>query len=171
MRRRKSSSVGPAPYYTHKKQCVEKETLTANLANNEPAGAQALKSFVLVADPILSFLVTLMAKDKKKHSKKGIQSDDLLDEAAIALKKFRKVTKQINKLSTGQKLVGGVALLAAGLTYLAKKQAESGPATDASPDAKAAEETLAKMTDEKEAPMPPPRKIPHRSKKSKHILD
>ncbi|MDF7814401.1 hypothetical protein [Hymenobacter sp. YC55] len=112
-----------------------------------------------------------MAKDKKKHSKKGIQSDDLLDEAAIALKKFRKVTKQIGKLSTGQKIVGGIALLAAGLTYVAKKQAEAGSATDASPDAKAAEQTLAKMTDEKETPAPPFRKTPHRSKKSKHILD
>lgn len=144
--------------------------MTANLANNESTEA-ALKSIVLVADPVLSFLVTLMAKDKKKHSKKGSQADDLLDEAAIALKKFRKVTKQIGKLSTGQKIVGGVALLAAGLTYVAKKQAEAGPSTDASPDAKAAEETLAKMTDEKEMPAPPLRKTPHRSKKSKHILD
>ena len=77
---------------------------------------------------------TLMPKDKKKHSKKkdGL-SDDLLDMATLSIKKFRKVTKEIGKLSTGQKLVGGVALLAAGLTYLAKQQADA-PAPDA-PDA------------------------------------
>jgi hypothetical protein len=64
---------------------------------------------------------TLMAKDKKKHSKKDEVSDDLLDMAAMSIKKFRKVTKEIGKLSTGQKIVGGLALAAAGLTYLAKQ--------------------------------------------------
>jgi hypothetical protein len=64
---------------------------------------------------------TLMAKDKKKHSKKDDVSDDLLDVAALSIKKFRKVTKEIGKLSTGQKIVGGLALAAAGLTYLAKQ--------------------------------------------------
>ena len=67
-----------------------------------------------------------MSKDKKKSSKKGKLSDDLLDVAAVSIKKFRKVTRQLTKLSTGQKLVGGAALLAAGLTYLAKKQSEEG---------------------------------------------
>jgi hypothetical protein len=64
---------------------------------------------------------TLMAKDKKKHSKKDDVSDDLLDVAAMSIKKFRKVTKEIGKLSTGQKIAGGIALAAAGLTYLAKQ--------------------------------------------------
>ena len=64
----------------------------------------------------------LMAKNKKKHSKKDKVSDDILDAAAQSLKKFRKVTRQIGKLSTGQKLVGGLALAAAGLTYLARQQ-------------------------------------------------
>jgi hypothetical protein len=67
---------------------------------------------------------TLMSKDKKKHSKKDELSGDILDMAALSLKKFRKVTKQIGKLSTGQKVVGGIALLAAGLTYLAQQQAD-----------------------------------------------
>jgi hypothetical protein len=66
---------------------------------------------------------TLMAKDKKKHSKKDDVPDDLLDMAALSIKKFRKVTKEIGKLSTGQKIVGGLALAAAGLTYLAKQPA------------------------------------------------
>ena len=66
-----------------------------------------------------------MPKDKKKHAKKKDElSGDILDMAALSLKKFRKVTKQIGKLSTGQKLVGGIALVAAGLTYLAKQQSE-----------------------------------------------
>jgi hypothetical protein len=74
---------------------------------------------------------TLMPKDKKKHSKKKDElSDDILDMAVLSLKKFRKVTKEIGKLSTGQKLVGGIALVAAGLTYLAKQQAD-----DAAPSA------------------------------------
>lgn len=64
----------------------------------------------------------LMAKNKKKHPKKDKASDDILDTAAQSLKKFRKVTKQISKLSTGQKLVGGLALAAAGLSYLARQQ-------------------------------------------------
>ncbi|MBD2767530.1 hypothetical protein IC235_06455 [Hymenobacter sp. BT664] len=63
-----------------------------------------------------------MAKDKKKAKKDKLPvSDDLLDVAAVSLKKYRKVTKQLGKLSTGQKIVGSIALLAAGLTYLAKQ--------------------------------------------------
>ena len=85
-----------------------------------------------------------MPKDKKKHSKKKDElSDDLLDMAALSLKKFRKVSKQIGKLSTGQKLVGGVALLAAGLTYLAKQQAEAPAAVP--DDEAAASATLAEL--------------------------
>ena len=60
-----------------------------------------------------------MGKGKKKHSKKDQVSEDMLGAAALSIKKFRKVTKEITKLSTGQKVVGGFALLAAGLTYWA----------------------------------------------------
>ncbi|WP_302718225.1 hypothetical protein [Hymenobacter sp. BT770] len=66
-----------------------------------------------------------MGKGKKKNSKKDQVSDDLLDAAALSVKKFRKVTKQITKLSTGQKIVGGIVLIAAGLTYLAKQDFEA----------------------------------------------
>lgn len=68
---------------------------------------------------------TLMPKDKKKKGKKDELSGDVLDAANLTLKKFRKVTKQIGKLSTGQKVVGGLALLAAGLTYLAQQQTDA----------------------------------------------
>ena len=71
----------------------------------------------------------LMGKDKKKHSKKDKASDDLLDIAALSLRKFRKVTKEISRLSTGQKLVGGLALAAAGLTYLATRETDDVPVT------------------------------------------
>ena len=66
-----------------------------------------------------------MAKGKKKHSKKDKVSESILDMAALSLKKFRKVTKEIGKLSTSQKVVGGCALLAIGYTYLAGQNTEA----------------------------------------------
>ncbi|MBU6120642.1 hypothetical protein [Hymenobacter siberiensis] len=79
----------------------------------------------------------LMGKDKKKHSKKDKASDDMLEVAAQSLKKFRKVTRQISKLSTGQKLVGGLALAAAGLAYLAARKTDDAAAAapEAQPEA------------------------------------
>ncbi|SFQ66995.1 hypothetical protein [Hymenobacter arizonensis] len=82
-------------------------------------------------------------KKKKKHSLKEEVSEDLLDAAAVSVRKFRKVTKEVYKLSTGQKIVGGLALLAAGLTYLAKMEFDSNdkadaPKPDKSEDKKAA---------------------------------
>lgn len=120
-----------------------------------------------------------MSKGKKKDSKKGNQSD-LLDEAAVSLKKFRKVTKQLTKLTTGQKVVGGLALLAAGLTYLAKQQGETDAAVKATPGAEAAEAALATLTNEsKEAesaekspdPIRKPAKAASRHKKPKRPLE
>ena len=74
----------------------------------------------------------LMSSDKKKkHSKKDQTSANVLDLAQLTLKKFRKVTKEVGKLSTGQKLLGGVALAAAGLAYLAARDAEETPDTAA----------------------------------------
>ncbi|MCB2376523.1 hypothetical protein LGH70_02955 [Hymenobacter sp. BT635] len=65
-----------------------------------------------------------MGKHKKKHSKKDQVSDDVLDAAALAIRKYRKVTNEIAKLSTGQKLVGGAILAAAGYFYLDKLSAD-----------------------------------------------
>lgn len=73
----------------------------------------------------------LMAKDKKKHSKKDKASEDIMDVAALSLRKFRKVSKQLSKLSTGQKVVGGLALAAAGLVYLAARETDNPPGDDA----------------------------------------
>ena len=76
-----------------------------------------------------------MGKDKKKkHAKKDQTSENMLDLAALSLKKFRKVTRQIGKLSTGQKLVGGLALAAAGLAYLAQQQSTADKPSAPAPD-------------------------------------
>jgi len=86
-----------------------------------------------------------MAKEKKKNSKKDHKPNDVFDNTAKTIKKFRRVTKNITKLTTGQKVVGGVALLAAGLVYLAKKQ--DGASAAANPtDAAAAEASLASLS-------------------------
>ncbi|QDA58971.1 hypothetical protein [Hymenobacter jejuensis] len=85
---------------------------------------------------------TLMGKDKKKKAKhKNQPAQDLLDRAAVSIKKFRRITKQIAKLSPGQKLVGGLALVATGLAYLAQQQAYTRSSAAAS--AEAAEENSA----------------------------
>lgn len=93
-----------------------------------------------MAFPLQFFLETvvlpnlLMAKDKKKKQKKAEVSEDILDVAALSIKKFRKVTREIGKLSTGQKLVGGIALAAAGLAYLATQETEAAAAAKAPKD-------------------------------------
>lgn len=104
---------------------------------------------------------TLMPKVKKKHAIKDAASEDILDLAHASLKKFRKVTREIGKLSTSQKLVGGLALAAAGLAYLAARDSSDDaptPATDAAdalvPAAPAAHPTA--------APVARPRKHPKR---------
>ena len=76
-----------------------------------------------------------MGKSKKKRSKKDALSNDIMDAAAASIKKFRKVTREIGRLSTGQKLVGGLALAAAGLTYLAARQDAPPIATPSRPKA------------------------------------
>lgn len=88
-------------------------------------------------------------KDKKKSAKKGKdqQTGSALDTAFQALRKFRKTTRSVGKLTTGQKVVGGVALLAVGLTYLARKHAEDEAANKARPGAEAAEAALASLAE------------------------
>lgn len=106
-----------------------------------------------------------MAKDKKKHSKKEKLADDVLDVAAVSLKKFRRVTRQITKLSTGQKLAGGVALLAAGLTYLARKQATDNETFGAPPVAADLADPQAEFS-ASEVAVSKPTDTPGKSKKS-----
>ena len=100
---------------------------------------------------------TLMAKDKKKRSKKDPASENIMDAAALSLKKFRKVTKQIGKLSTGQKLAGGAALLAAGLVYLANRDGPAATPAQPAPGPPAADADAAAEADAP-ADAPAPRK-------------
>lgn len=53
--------------------------------------------------------------------------------------------KTIKKLSTAQKVVGGAALVALGLSYLAKRQNGSAAGIPIDADAAIAEESLAAM--------------------------
>lgn len=100
-----------------------------------------------------------MAKNKKKKSKKNDVSDDVLDTAALSIKKFRKVTNQLAKLSTGQKVAGGLALLAAGLIYLDQRKGDASLAPNLDwlrlGEAKQTPETYAAEADDKEPLRPP----------------
>ena len=84
-----------------------------------------------------------MAKDKKNRSKQGKKPSSLLDAAATSLKKFRRVARHVTKLSTGQKVVGGLALVAAGVTYLVNKQTDADSTAATMPNAAAAEASSA----------------------------
>ena len=72
----------------------------------------------LLQELLLLSTGNLMSKSKKKDSKKSKGSSDLLDTATLGLKKYRRFAKQIKKLSTTQKVVGGLALLAAGYAFI-----------------------------------------------------
>ena len=87
-------------------------------------------------------------KNLKKN--KVAKKQTLIGSAAKSLKKLRKGTsRRIGGLSTTQKVVGGAALVALGLSYLSKRLGPSDiPApTDATTtaDAEAAEESMATM--------------------------
>jgi len=112
---------------------------------------------------------TLMGKHKKKHSKKDDVSEDILDAAALSVKKFRKVTKEIGKLSTGQKIVGGLALVAAGLVYLAAETDGPAPAADnAAAGAKSSDDDAEETIETADAPArPSTSRKPRKSSKAK----
>ena len=82
-------------------------------------------------------------KDKTKKNK-AAQKTTLLSGAAKSLKNLRK-----SKLSTTQKVVGGAALLALGVGYLAKRLSGADlparPDATTTADADAAESSLAAM--------------------------
>ena len=83
-----------------------------------------------------------MKKNKKnKADKKG-----LLGGAAKSLKKLKKGTaNSIGGLSTTQKVVGGAALVAFGLSYLAKRRGNSDTLASGTSDATAAEQNLSAL--------------------------
>ena len=120
---------------THRNKTTTLQSLLANTLNQRrcrPCRALRVLFFAMTF-PFQFLLQTilpqlLMGKDKKQRSKKDKASNDMLEVAAQSLKKFRKVTKEIAKLSTGQKLVGGLAIAAAGLAYLATRETDDAPA-------------------------------------------
>ena len=111
-----------------------------------------------------------MGKHKKKKNSKKIADvvpDDMLDAAVLSVKKFRKITNEIAKLSTGQKLVGGLMLAAAGYFYLdqRKEHDEGRPRHTPKFDwPRLAEADVTSATEEAvEAPSKAP--VPHKSRK------
>ena len=68
-----------------------------------------------------------MSKNKPKRTKENKASGDLLDAATVILRKFRRVAKQANKLSTTQKIVGGLAVLAGGYALINKITFDEAP--------------------------------------------
>ena len=69
-----------------------------------------------------------MSKSKRKGFKNSKPASELLDSAALGLKKFRRFAKQVKKLSTSQKVVGGLALLAAGYAFISNSTQGGGAA-------------------------------------------
>jgi hypothetical protein len=84
-----------------------------------------------------------MKKKKNKKAGKAAGKKSLFAGAGKSLKKLGKGTG-LGRLTTTQKVLGGAALLAAGLGYLGQRR-KSTPAATPSTDASAAEETLASM--------------------------
>ena len=86
-----------------------------------------------------------MKKTKKQKAGKTGKTT-LLGGAAKSLKKLGKGTsKGFGGLSTTQKVVGGAALVALGLSYLNKRRSQGDAAATTNPDAAAAEESLASL--------------------------
>ena len=116
-------------------------------------------------------------KKKKKHAQLDQLADDPFSVAAQSIKKFRKVTNEIAKLSPGQKLAGGLVLVAAGFLYLERHRI--GAAVEAAvpdraswprlltPDgaATATEETEYELP--QQAPAPPKRRKPAKPAKGR----
>ena len=78
----------------------------------------------------LPFNRPAISKNKPKGSKKSKASDDLLDAATVGLQNFRRFAKQVNKLSTTQRVVGGLAVLAAGYALITNTSPNEAPALD-----------------------------------------
>jgi hypothetical protein len=119
-----------------------------------------------------------MGKKSKKKDRKKVKDavpEDMLDAAALSIRKFRKVTHELSKLSTGQKLLGSLVLVAAGLIYLDQRQDEDGSnpeKQDAKRDwARLAEAKATSATAAPDEPTRPAQAAPHKSRKApRHTL-
>lgn len=68
-----------------------------------------------------------MSKNKNKGSKKNKGARDLLASATARLQQFRRLAKQAQKLSTPQKVMGGLGLLVAGYAFLTRRTPVKSP--------------------------------------------
>lgn len=112
-----------------------------------------------------------MGKKSKKKDRKKVKDavpEDMLDAAALSIRKFRKVTQELSKLSTGQKLLGSLVLVAASLIYLDQRRDEDGR-TPEEQDATHNWPRLAeaKTTPATAAPDEPPKPVPAAPRKSR----
>ena len=109
-----------------------------------------------------------MSKNKPKDSKKNKASGDLLDSATLGLQQFRRFAKQVQKLSTTQKIVGGLAVLAAGYALITNSSPVEAPAATAALDEPTPPVVLATPNPTPQARIPQPKRaIP--AGHSKHI--
>ncbi|QJX46417.1 hypothetical protein HMJ29_05490 [Hymenobacter taeanensis] len=104
-----------------------------------------------------------MSKHKKQKKKKAKQlqeavPENMLDAAVLSIRKFRKITNEIAKLSLGQKVVGSLVLAAAGLIYLDQRKGDDSGTSFTSrfnwPRLPEAEETAASEATEEEGAAP-----------------
>ena len=103
-----------------------------------------------------------MSKNKNKGFKQEKSSTDLFDSATVELKRFRRFAKQVNRLSTTQKVVGGLALLAAGYAFFSTAALGGGAGKAPASDEPDTPDTLAPPTAPAGSSTPP--SAPKRSK-------
>jgi hypothetical protein len=116
--------------------------LRIDLVRNLPArGCEYLSSLTA---PTSSLFLTQYEKTKIKSKKaKTAKKTTCWGGAGKSLKKLG---SGIGGLSTTQKVAGGAAIVALGLSFLAKRR-NNAQTADSAPDATAAEESLATMED------------------------
>lgn len=119
-----------------------------------------------------------MAKDKKKlnnknstpkkqKSKPAKKPSALPEGVSALLAQVQTVGQQVSQLSTSQKVVGGVTLLAAGLTYWAKQRAREAAPTSAGPGAAPVPPSPAVDNEQHLAPTSPAAVTPQKKAKAR----
>ena len=105
-----------------------------------------------------------MSKNKNKGFKQEKSSTDLFDSATVELKRFRRFAKQVNRLSTTQKVVGGLALLAAGYAFFSTTALGGGAGKAPASDEPDTPDALAPPAAHAGSSAPPSAPKPKRSK-------
>jgi hypothetical protein len=154
---------------------MPKETFGGSSANTMGNWGESILAAIMALGSPLRYTCTPMGKHKKDKKKKSKQiqdalPEDVLDAAVLSIKKFRKITNEISKLSLGQKMVGGLVLAAAGLIYLDQRKGDDGAGSRSTPkfDWPKLPEALTSVTEAKDEEEPPIRAAtaPRKSRKS-----